>query len=83
MPGTLVLQQQGNALTGTMQTRFGNTELRGGSVGPDGFRFTSTANIQGRTVEITVAGTATGNDMTGTVTSELGATSFTGTRVPQ
>jgi imidazolonepropionase-like amidohydrolase len=80
VPGTLNLHQQGTTLTGTLQSPFGTTELSNGSVGPDGFRFTTIASVQGRTVEITVTGTASGNEMTGMVASEIGSTAFTGTR---
>jgi hypothetical protein len=80
VPGTLNLHQQGTTLTGTLQSPFGTTELSNGLVGPDGFRFTTIASVQGRTVEITVTGTASGNEMTGMVASEIGSTAFTGTR---
>ncbi|HEV7857329.1 MAG TPA: amidohydrolase family protein [Pyrinomonadaceae bacterium] len=80
VPGTLTLHQQGATLTGTLQSPFGTTELSNGSTGPDGFRFTTTANVQGRIVEITVTGTASGNEMSGMVASEIGSTAFTGTR---
>jgi imidazolonepropionase-like amidohydrolase len=80
VPGTLNLRQQGATLTGTLQSPFGTTELSHGSAGPDGFRFTTTANVEGRTVEITVTGTASGKEMRGMVASEIGSTSFTGTR---
>lgn len=83
VPGTLTLRQQGQSLTGTLQSSFGTTELSNGSVGADGFRFTTTANVEGRTVEISVAGTASGNEMTGTISSEIGSTGFTGTRQPR
>jgi imidazolonepropionase-like amidohydrolase len=83
VPGTLNLHQQGTTLTGTLQSPFGTTELSNGSTGPDGFRFTTTADVQGRTVEITVTGTASGNEMRGMVASEIGSTNFTGTRQPQ
>jgi hypothetical protein len=80
VPGTLNLHQQGATLKGTLQSPFGTTELSNGSTGPDGFRFTTTADVQGRTVEITVTGTANGNEMRGMVASEIGSAAFTGTR---
>ena len=80
VPGTLTLRQQGNNLSGTMQSAFGTTELANGSLGADGFRFTTTADVRGRTVEMTVTGTASGNEINGTVTSEIGTTTFTGTK---
>jgi imidazolonepropionase-like amidohydrolase len=80
VPGTLTLTQQGSSLSGTLQSAFGTTELSGGSIGADGFRFTTSADVQGRTVEMTITGTASGNYLSGTVTSEIGTTTFKGTR---
>jgi imidazolonepropionase-like amidohydrolase len=80
--GTLTLSQQGASLSGTLQTSFGTTELHNGSVGPDGFRFTTSASVEGRTVEMTLTGTATGSAMQGTVTSEIGSVTFKGSRLP-
>jgi imidazolonepropionase-like amidohydrolase len=82
--GTLTIRQQGTTISGTIQSPFGTSELSNGSAGADGFRFTTRADVEGRTVEISVTGTVTGNEMRGTVASDqLGATSFTGTRSPQ
>ncbi|HYE65835.1 MAG TPA: amidohydrolase family protein [Pyrinomonadaceae bacterium] len=80
---TLTIRQQGSRLTGTFQSQFGTSELSNGSVGADGFRFTTTADVEGRTVEIILAGTASEREMRGTLTSEIGTTSFTGTRPKQ
>jgi imidazolonepropionase-like amidohydrolase len=80
VPGTLTLRQQGSSLSGTLESPFGTTDLSNGSVGADGFRFTSSADVGGRNVEMTITGTATGNQISGTVTSEIGTTTFTGTR---
>ena len=80
VPATINLRQQGTALTGSMQSPFGSSDLANGSAGADGFRFTVTVNIEGQSTEVTFAGTATGNTMTGTATSPLGVATFTGTR---
>jgi hypothetical protein len=81
IPGTLALSQQGNRLTGTIQSSFGSSEVSNGSAGPDGFRFTTTETIQGRTIEIIVTGTANGKELHGTATSaQLGTMTFTGTK---
>jgi hypothetical protein len=80
VPGTLLLTQQGSSLSGTIQSPFGTTELSNGSIGADGFRFTSTAEVGGRTVEMTITGTANATQMSGTITSEIGTTTFTGTK---
>ncbi|HUQ32691.1 MAG TPA: amidohydrolase family protein [Pyrinomonadaceae bacterium] len=80
VPGTLTLNQQGSSLSGTLQSAFGTTELSGGSIGADGFRFTTSADVQGRTIEMTITGIASGNELSGTVTSAIGTTTFKGTR---
>jgi imidazolonepropionase-like amidohydrolase len=81
VPGTLVLEQQGSKLSGTLQSAFGTTELTGGTINADGFRFTTSADVQGRTVEMTITGKASAdNRLSGTVTSEIGSTTFTGTK---
>jgi imidazolonepropionase-like amidohydrolase len=80
VPGTLTLRQQGNTLTGTIQSSFGSSEVSNGSVGPDGFRFTTTETVEGRTVEVTINGTTDGTTLRGTATSQIGTMTFTGTR---
>lgn len=80
VPGTLTLRQQASSLSGTLQSPFGTTELSNGSIGADGFRFTSTAEVSGRNVEMTITGTTDGSQMSGTITSEIGTTTFTGTK---
>ncbi|MDT5123803.1 MAG: hypothetical protein QOC96_3285 [Acidobacteriota bacterium] len=80
VPGTLKLTQQGSTLSGTLQSPFGTTELSNGSIGADGFRFTTSADVSGRTVEMTITGSASNNEMSGTITSEIGSTTFTGTK---
>ena len=80
VPGTLMLRQQGNTLTGTIQSSFGTSEINNGSIGPDGFRFTTTETVQGRAVEITVTGTATGKELRGAASSQIGTMRFTGTK---
>ncbi|MDT7602282.1 MAG: hypothetical protein QOF61_279 [Acidobacteriota bacterium] len=80
LPATLTLKQDGNRLSGTLQSALGSSEIANGSVGADGFHFTVVVSIQGQSMEVTFAGTATGNSMTGSATSAQGAAAFTGTR---
>jgi hypothetical protein len=80
LPATLTLKQDANRLSGTLQSALGSAEVANGSVGADGFRFTAIISIQGQSMEVTFAGTATGNSMTGSATSAQGAATFTGTR---
>lgn len=80
VPGTLTLRQQGNVLNGTIQSSAGSSEISNGSIGPEGFRFTTTENLQGRAVEINVTGTINGKSLRGTATSQIGTMTFTGTK---
>ena len=80
LPGTLTLNQQGSTLSGTIQSSFGTTELTNGTIGENGFRFTTTADVGGRVVELTITGATNGNAINGTITSEIGSTTFTGTK---
>jgi hypothetical protein len=80
VPGTLTLRQQGNTLTGTIQSSFGTSEIGNGSVGADGFRFTTTETVEGRAVEVTITGTANGKELRGAASSQIGSMTFTGTK---
>jgi len=79
-PGTLNLEQSGGAISGLFQSPFGTTKLTGGTVDADGFHFVARTSITGREVEMAVDGKSDGNEIRGTVKSEIGFVSFTGTR---
>lgn len=80
---TVNLQQQGESLTGNMRGPFGQSDISNGSVTPEGFRFTTSVTFGGRTLEVTYTGTVSGNQMSGTATSQAGSIPFAGTRAPQ
>lgn len=79
-PGTLKLEQHHGALSGVLQSPFGITKLERGSLDEDGFRFLTRARVEGRVVEMTVEGSVSGEEIRGTVRSEIGFARFTGTR---
>lgn len=79
-PGTLNLTQQGTALVGVLQSPFGTTELNNGLIDESGFHFVARARIEGKVVEMAIAGSAAGDDIRGTIRSEIGFARFTGTR---
>jgi hypothetical protein len=79
-PGTLKLEQSGTAVSGHLQSPFGITKLTGGSVDAEGFHFLARELVAGRTVEMAVDGNVDGNEIRGTVRSEIGFARFTGTR---
>ena len=82
LTGTLSLQQQGTAITGTMVTQLGTTPITNGRVTATGFSFGGAVVFGGTSIDITVTGSVTGNQISGTVDSPQGAVPFTGTRVP-
>jgi imidazolonepropionase-like amidohydrolase len=80
---TLTLQQEGDRLRGSIEGTFGSAEIANASSLPE-FRFTVPVNIDGQTKEATFTGTASGNELRGTVTIEGRAPgTFTATRNSQ
>lgn len=79
---TLVVQQEGERLRGSMQGGLGAGEIANASAGPGGdVRFSVPVTFEGQTTEATFSGRMTGNEMQGTVTVVGRAPgSFTGTR---
>ncbi|HTK38386.1 MAG TPA: amidohydrolase family protein [Pyrinomonadaceae bacterium] len=82
LPGTLAFTQQGNLLTGTIQSSLGTAPIRDGKVTVEGFSFSATVEYGGSTVDIIVKGTVTGNQVSGTIDSPQGAVPFSGTKNP-
>ncbi len=79
---TLVLEQEGERLRGSIQGGFGSAEIANASAGSGGdIRFTVPATFEGQTAEATFTGRITGSEMQGTVNVVGRAPgSFTGTR---
>lgn len=80
--GTLNLIQQGPILTGTWQIQQKSSPIKDGKVTADGFSFSAEIEFEGRTTEMTVNGKASGNQISGTVSTSGGAIPFTGTKIP-
>ncbi|MDQ3041935.1 MAG: amidohydrolase family protein, partial [Acidobacteriota bacterium] len=82
LAGTLSLTQQGETLTGNLQTQLGTTPIKDGKVTAEGFTFTTTVEFGGSTFDLFVSGRVTGNEINGTMTSPQGAIPFRGTKTP-
>ncbi len=82
VPGTLVLRQEGGAVSGSLQTQIGNSEFSGATVSGSSFHVVLQANIQGQAVDLTMDATINGDDINGTVQSVLGNATMTGSRQP-
>jgi len=80
--GTFTFTQSGTALSGSMNLQGGNTPIRDGRVTADGFSFAATVPFGGANLEITVHGTASGNQISGSIDSSQGTVSFSGTKNP-
>jgi len=79
----LVLNQQGSSLTGTMTSDlFGSATIKNGAVSENGFTFDVTLSIQGQDIEVSFAGTVTGNKVEGTADTAQGPAAFSGTKNP-
>lgn len=77
---TMVLQQDGNKVTGTYQGSFGSAELTG-TVDGDSFTLNADMSMQGQDFTLTYSGTQNGDSMTGEVElAGLGGAGFTGKR---
>jgi hypothetical protein len=82
LSGTLSMTQQGETLTGNLQTQLGNTPIKDGKVTAEGFNFTTTVELGGSTFDLFVSGRVAGNEINGTMTSPQGAIPFRGTKTP-
>ena len=79
---TLILQQEGENLRGSLQGALGSAQIANASISTGGeLRFTAPVTIGGEATEATFTGTITGNQMRGTVQA-VGRSpgTFTGTR---
>ncbi len=79
---TLVLQQEGESLRGSIQGALGSAQIANASLSPSGeLRFTVPVTIGGQATEATFTGTITGNQMRGTAQTVGGSPgTFTGTK---
>jgi imidazolonepropionase-like amidohydrolase len=82
VPGTFVLRQEGGTIAGSLETQLGTTEFNNGAVNGNAFHVVATANIQGQSVELTIDGTVQGDQISGTISSQFGPATFSGSRQP-
>ncbi|HEY0047978.1 MAG TPA: amidohydrolase family protein [Pyrinomonadaceae bacterium] len=83
VPVTLSLKQEGEKLSGSVQSGFfGTAQIRNGSVTGDSFSFDVTIAVGGQNMDVAFTGKVSGNQISGAATSQQGATPFSGTKVP-
>lgn len=80
--GSFNFTQAGSGLTGTMVTSSGTAQLRDGKISADGFSFAATVPYEGQNIEITVRGSVSGGQISGSIDSPLGTVPFSGTKNP-
>jgi imidazolonepropionase-like amidohydrolase len=83
VPVTLSLKQEGEKLSGSIQSGFfGTAQIRNGSITGDSFSFDVTVAVGGQNLEVAFIGKVSGTQISGTATSSQGATPFSGAKVP-
>lgn len=82
LTGTLTVEQRDGTISGNMQTQLGTTPIKSGRATADGFDFVATVEFGGQSMEISVRGTVSGNQLTGTIDSPQGSVAFAGSRNP-
>lgn len=81
LPATLNIKQDGNKISGTVQSQLGESELKPTTINGNSFDATLTLNMGGQTIDAQVAGTIEGDQIKGTITlPAYPALPFTGTR---
>jgi zinc protease len=78
----LILEQNGNDVSGKLETMFGNGEVTYGRVKGNQLSATAQAEVQGQSAEFTISGTVEGNSMKGSLSTQMipMPLEFTGTR---
>jgi hypothetical protein len=81
-PGTLKLEQNGEALTGEVTLPLGMAPISGGSIKGNEIKFDFTLNMQGNQVPVSVTGKIEGNAISGAFAAMGQSFDFSGTKKP-
>ncbi len=80
---TLDLVQNGSQISGTMKSEnVPSVSISNGKVTDDGFTFDATIQFGGESITLTLNGTVSGDNVTGTALTDFGGFPFSGTRTP-
>ncbi|MGI8639420.1 MAG: M16 family metallopeptidase [Pyrinomonadaceae bacterium] len=71
IPVTLILKQEGEKVTGSLESMLGKGEITGGKVSGNKFVGTAKTEIQGQPVDLTINGTIDGDTMKGVINSGI------------
>jgi hypothetical protein len=81
VPVTAQLRQDGETITGTLTSPFGQSSVSSGSISNGNMRFTVVVDVQGTQITVVFSGKVEGNRISGTVDVEgQGTFSFSGAR---
>ncbi len=80
--GNINFTHTGSVLTGTFSTQSGNAQIRDGRVAGSAFSFTAVVPYEGQNIDITVRGSVTGGQISGTIDSSQGSVPFSGSKTP-
>ncbi len=82
LQATLNLTQAGTTINGTMVSQLGSSQVTNGRATANGFSFATSVQFGGAGIDISVMGTVSGNQVSGTVDSPQGTVQFSGTKNP-
>jgi zinc protease len=71
LPVTLTLKQDGEKVSGALDSMLGKGEIAGGKVSGNKVSATATTSVQGQNLELTLNGTVEGEEMKGTITAPM------------
>jgi len=82
LPVTMRLEQNGDDVTGELETMLGNGAIADGRVTGNKLVATANAEMQGQPIQFSIAGKADGDEMSGTITAPIvpDPLSFSGSR---
>ena len=77
----LVLNQAGATLTGTISSSlFGTSQITNGKTTKDGFTFDVIISVEGQDINASFSGTVDGDNVEGTVNTDIGPATFAGSK---
>jgi len=82
LTSAIVIQQEGNQITGTIISDFGKWEITGGILSGNSLSFSIAANIMGNAMEMEFSGTAERDSIEGSITTPAGNAELRATRIP-
>lgn len=71
VPVTLVVEQNGESITGRLETMLGEGEIKSGSVKGNKFSATAATELQGQSLELSISGKIDGDSINGTITAPI------------